>query len=176
VRPGAETPAALPPHVEETVRAIAALHADHHRSASRLERFVSWLTALLATPLVIALMAVVVGGWILGNLIIQRMGGKPVDPPPFPYLEIVVSVLALATTVLILAVQRRDDALTERRDQLTLQLAILTEQKISRVLALMGAAEQDAESASMAEPADPGLVLEEIRRTHDEAESPASGC
>ena len=40
----AETPI-LPAHIEDTVQAIAKLHADHHLEAGKLQRFVERLRA-----------------------------------------------------------------------------------------------------------------------------------
>jgi len=51
-------------HVEHTVRSIARLRAEHHESASRLQRFLALLTGGLARPcsLVIVLIGVIL--WI----------------------------------------------------------------------------------------------------------------
>jgi hypothetical protein len=40
----------LPAHIEETVRSLAQLHADHHQNATPHERAVARTTTLLAHP------------------------------------------------------------------------------------------------------------------------------
>ncbi len=71
--------------------------------------------------------------------------------------------------------------LAERRDQLTLQLAILADKKTAKVIELLEEMRRDApaiadradpESDEMAKPADPAEVLAAIdRRTPDKSES-----
>jgi uncharacterized membrane protein len=74
--------------------------------------------------------------------------------------------------VLILATQRREDQLTQRREQLTLELAILSEQKTAKIIQLLEESRRDnpqmhdrhdPEAEAMAQPADPGSVLAAIR-------------
>jgi hypothetical protein len=40
----------LPAHIEETIRSIARLHAEHHQNATPLQRAVDRITALLGSP------------------------------------------------------------------------------------------------------------------------------
>ena len=48
-----------------------------------------------------------------------------------------MGLLALYVTVLILTTQRRDDQLASYREQLTLELAILGEQKSAKIISLL---------------------------------------
>jgi uncharacterized membrane protein len=68
---------------------------------------------------------------------------------------------------------------TQRREQLTLELAILIEQKTAKIIQLLDESRRDnpqvhdrhdPEAEAMAQPADPGSVLVAIRETHVEAE------
>ena len=43
-------PPLLPAHIEETIRSIARLHAEHHQSTTPLQRAVDRITALLGRP------------------------------------------------------------------------------------------------------------------------------
>ncbi len=52
----ADTPI-LPAHIEDTVQAIAKLHADHHSSAGTLQHLVERLTAWIGRPAFLALMS-----------------------------------------------------------------------------------------------------------------------
>ena len=122
-------PPILPIHIEETIRAIAKLQAEHHGSATPQQRAVHRLTDLLGRPLFLAILAVAVGGWIAANLISIACGRSPVDPPPFAWLNVAVSLVSLFMVVLILGAQRHEDQLTQHRELLTLELAILSEQK-----------------------------------------------
>ena len=105
-----------------------------------------------------------------------QSGGQPWDPPPFPWLSEAVSLVALYTTVLILATQRHDDLLAAHREQLTLELAILSEQKSAKIIQLLEEMRRDSphlvnrtdhEAQAMSTPADPQSVLDALRETHD---------
>jgi uncharacterized membrane protein len=169
----------LPAHVEQTVQSLAQLHADHHQNATPHERAVARKTALLAHPWFIGVLAIVVAAWMTLNLLAAPLGYSALDPPPFSWLETAVSLASLYMVVLILATQRREDQLSQRREQLTLELAILTEQKTAKIIQLLEESRRDnpqvqnrhdPEAEAMAHPADPGSVLVAIRETHAKAE------
>ncbi len=115
----------IPPHVEETVAAIVQLHTEHQNQAGSGRRFVSRATAFVSRPRTLAVVTVLIAGWIAINSAIAFEGGAPPDPFPFPFLATVLQALALYLASMILIVQRHDDELSARRDQLTLELAIL---------------------------------------------------
>src|SRR5262249_31327454 len=107
--------AKLPAHIEQTVRSLAELHADHHQNATLYERTVAGATRLLAHPRFIGGLAIVVAAWITLNLVAAPLGYGALDPPPFPWLEGAISLASLYIVVLILATQRREDQLAQRR-------------------------------------------------------------
>ena len=120
----------LPAHIETTVAAIARLHAEHHKRATPFQRFTEGLTARAGKTSFVILLTAVVAGWIMINLLIRLNGGHPFDEPPFVWLELFVSLAALYMTTLILSTQRRDDELASHREQLALELAMLSDQKL----------------------------------------------
>ena len=83
--------------------------------------------------------------------------------------------MSLYMVVLILATQRREDQLAQRRELLILELAILSEQKTAKVIQLLEESRRDnplirnrldPEAETMAQPADPQSVLDAIKETH----------
>ena len=80
----------LPAHIEETVRAIADLHADHHRQASDLQRTVDRLTALVGQPRFIMGLTAAVLLWTGGNVALQVLKLPAADPPPFAWLALLI--------------------------------------------------------------------------------------
>ncbi len=79
-------------------------------------------------------------------------------------------------TVLILVTQRREDQLASHREQLTLELGILSEQKAAKIIELLEELRRDMphvrdrvdeEAVAMSAPADPEAVLNAIKETHD---------
>ena len=85
-----------------------------------------------------------------------------------------LGLLALYVTVLILTTQRREDQLAGYREQLTLELAILSEQKSAKIIALLEEMRRDSssltnrvdeEAVAMAVAADPQAVLDAIKES-----------
>ena len=171
-------PAILPIHIEETIQSIARLHAEHRANATQHQRVVDRITSLLGRPVFIAALTVVVVGWASLNGLAFALGYRALDPPPFPWLAGAASLGSLYLVVLILTNQRRDDRLTQRRELLNLELAILSEQKTAKVIALLEELRRDSplvrnrvdELADvMARPADPQSVIDAIQETRSEA-------
>ena len=169
----------LPAHIEDTIRSIAQLHAEHHQEATPLQRLIDRLTALAGRPSFISALTCVIVLWLGGNVLELGLGHAAIDPPPFAWLGGAVGLGALYIALLILTTQRRADKLAQHREQLTLELAILNEQKTAKVIALLEEMRRDnpnlrdridREAASMAIPADPQAVLEAIKTSHAEAE------
>ena len=172
----------LPGHVEATVQTIAELHAEHERRASHTQRWLDRLTARAGSPRFLGAMTLVSLVWLLINLAMERAGVPPFDAPPFPWLNDAATLIALLATLLILTTQRRADELATRRDQLTLQLAIVNEQKSAKIIALLEELRRDdprvrdradAEAEEMSHPADAKSVLDAIRSTSDVGPSAA---
>lgn len=172
-------PPILPAHVEETIRSITQLHAEHHEKATPLQRTVDRMTSLLGHPRVLGVLTLSVVGWIGFNLLTAALGYRPIDPPPFAWLSSAVSLVSLYIVVLILATQRREDQLAQHHSMLTLELAILSEQKTAKVIQLLEETRRDnpllrnridQEADAMALPADPQSVLDAIKETHAKAE------
>lgn len=175
----------LPPHIEETIRLVARLHAEHQQDATPLQRAVDYLTALFGRPRFIGVLTVIVAGWICFNLLAVVLGYRPIDPPPFSWLAGAVSLVSLYMVVLLLVTQRREDQLARHREQLILELAILSEQKTTKVIQLLEESRRDnplihnrvdKEADAMARPADPQSVIDAIKATPAEAEPIAASA
>ncbi len=167
----------LPAHIEETVRAIAELHAQHHRRATPVQRVVDRLTRFVGRPKFVGWLTLVIIIWVTLNVVVQLSGGRPIDPAPFAYLQDAGELIALYITVLILVTQRREDQLAEAREQLTLELAILGEQKNAKIISLLEELRRDnplipnrldPEAEALSTPADPQAVLDAIQETHED--------
>jgi uncharacterized membrane protein len=165
----------IPSHVEETVNAIANWHTAHYREAPRVQRFVSYATDWIARPRLFGTLGIGVAAWLAFNVVIEATGAKAPDPFPFPLLSMMVSTVALFVTTMVLIAQRHDDQLATRREQLTLELAILAERKSAKIIALLEQFRRDDPHQSnlpdevaqaLSEPADPNLVLEAIEAAH----------
>jgi uncharacterized membrane protein len=95
-----------------------------------------------------------------------------------------ISLSALYMTTLILITQRREDELASHREQLILELGILSEQKSAKIIELLEELRRDApdlrnrvdpEATAMSMAADPQEVLNAIKETHEETKANVQG-
>jgi uncharacterized membrane protein len=77
------------------------------------------------------------GIWVLINLGI--FGNKPFDPYPFGLLTMVVSLEAIFLATFVLISQNRLSAEADRRADLDLQIGLLTEYELTRVIKMLDA-------------------------------------
>jgi uncharacterized membrane protein len=100
------------------------------------------------------------------------------DAAPFPWLQNIVTLSALVTTVLVLTTQNRQAKLVEQRRHLDLQITLLTERKVSKVIELMENLRRDLpsvknlhdpEAQAMKELIDPHTALATLNQTLKEA-------
>jgi uncharacterized membrane protein len=157
----------------ETHRAISRLYSEHRERAARLERDAARLTRFIGRPSFLIGIGLAVLVWVAANGLAALGGWHPIDPPPFGLLQSVASVAALFVTVLILSTQRREDELADRREQLTLRLAILGEQKTAKIIALLEELRRDSptlhnredhQARAMSEASGPQSVLDATER------------
>jgi uncharacterized membrane protein len=167
-----DTTSTTPEHIDETIAAIARLHAEHEGAATGHQRFLNRAAALISRPWVITALTIVVAGWIGLNLALEATSRPVIDPPPFQWLQGAVSLLALYLVVLIVGAQQHDDRLMHNRDMLNLELAILSEQKTAKVIQLLEEFRRDTpnvhdrvdtQADAMAQPSDPRTVLEALK-------------
>lgn len=57
----------LPAHIEDTVQAIAKLHAEHYRQVTPLQRTIEQMTARAGRPRFVAIVTVLMLGWVALN-------------------------------------------------------------------------------------------------------------
>jgi uncharacterized membrane protein len=167
----------LPSHIAETVDAVAQIHSDHHLKRTAMEIFMDDWTARLARPAVLAAVICGVALWIAFNLLAPLAGYAIIDEPPFPWLFEALTLLGVVMGILILSTQRRADQLAELREQMTLELASVTERKVAKVIELIEELRRDSptlknrtdhEARQMSERTSPGEVLIAIKDSHEE--------
>src|ERR1700712_5610068 len=78
-----ELPAGVPPHIAETIRAVALLHAEHHRKSTFSERIADRATAFVGRPIFLLILVFAAAAWIGVNLLAGRAAP---DRPPFAWL------------------------------------------------------------------------------------------
>jgi uncharacterized membrane protein len=171
----------LPPHIERTIDTIAEMQKAHHRRATPSQVGVARMMSLVARPRFVGITTVVFVLWIGINGFVKLAGYAPPDPPPFSYIQAVTGIAGVYITLLILITQRHENQLSEARDQLTLQLAILNEQKSAKIISLLEEMRRDLpglpnrpdpEAEQLSMPADTQAVSEALRTNTTPVEEP----
>ena len=154
------------------------LRAAHHDETSTLQKAVDRVTASVGWPGFAAVAAAAMSGWVGINLWLVHAGVAPLDPPPFADLQSALAVGGFLMVALVLTTQRREDQLAGHRAQMILELSVLTDQKISKVIELLEESRRDnpslrdradGEAAAMSTPADTRAVLEAIKDVQPES-------
>jgi uncharacterized membrane protein len=127
----------LPARVSENIEALESYYAGMERRAGPAQRLLERFSRAIGRPWFLGLIAIVVSVWIGYNLLAPGMGLKNFDPVPFPVLQGLLSLSALLITTVVLIGQNRLAQLEHQREQLELQVNILTEQKTTKLLHLL---------------------------------------
>jgi uncharacterized membrane protein len=152
--------------------ATGVLRRNHERETSRLQRGVDRVTAVVGWPGFTPLLVVSGAVWMAANLLADLVGRAPWDPAPFPGLQGTFGGAALLVSALVLTTQRREAELSSHRQQLILELNILHDQRLAKIIDLIEEARRDNPmiptrpdevATALSQPVDPHAVLEAIK-------------
>lgn len=102
---------------------------------SNAQRRVERVGSFLGRPsYLIALLALIML-WVGVNSMIRASARW--DPPPFELLDGVMTLISLVTTTIVLIAQNRMAKLEQQHTHLGLQVALLTEQKVTKLIKLL---------------------------------------
>jgi uncharacterized membrane protein len=158
----------------DNVETLAALHAHAQRKVSEHQRRIERVTAQVGRPRTFYLLLGFTAFWIAANLVLPILGGRALDPPPFTWLQGVVGFVALLMTTTVLITQNRQTSHAEQRAQIDLQVNLMAEQKVAKLIALMEELRRDLPSVrdrvdrvaeTMKEPVDPQALLSALEQT-----------
>jgi uncharacterized membrane protein len=122
---------------------MALVRAEHKQETSTLQRGVDRLTALVGLLGFVAVLTTAIVLWIATNVLAGIIGLKPIDPPPFVWLQDAITTGALYVATLILTTQRREEKLSSQHEQLLLELAIANDEKSSKIIELLEESRRD---------------------------------
>ena len=164
--------------LDRDIETIVAMRLRAERKVSRHQRFIERVSNTLGQPGAVYSIILLAALWIAGNMMHDQLGLYSFDRPPFPWLQGLVSLCALLMTVVVLTAQNRQAKMTEQRRHLDLQITLLTERKVSKVIELLEelrhdlptvANRLDPEAQVMQEPIDPHTALSALNETLKEA-------
>jgi uncharacterized membrane protein len=162
-------------------QATALLRAEHDNTTSTFQRAAGRITHLAGLPWFIAFLTIGILGWMGANIGAGMLGLPHPDPPPFVWLQGAISTGALYMAALILTTQRSQDRLATHRENLALELAIIADQKVAKIIELLEELRRDSPAIAdrsdnmartMAKPTDPQVVLQAIKTDGQETPPP----
>lgn len=128
---------ALSDHIVENIESVVALQRREWEATTASQRHLERICRFVGRPgYLVGLLALVVV-WIGINSLAPRFGFASIDPPPFVWLDALLTLVALLTTTVILITQNRQTKLEQQRAHLDLQVNLLTEQKVTKLIHLL---------------------------------------
>jgi len=124
------------PILARNVAAVAQLEAADRARQSSAEHFSDTIARVAGTPWFAWLHVVWFAAWVAWNAGFVP-GWHPIDPFPFSFLTLVVSLEAIFLSIFVLISQNNLTRLSERRAHLDLQINLLAEQESTKTLALL---------------------------------------
>jgi uncharacterized membrane protein len=131
------TGTALPEPIHQNISDIVELHEKELSRLTPAQRRLEAISRRIAQPGYLVGILLVSVAWVLANLGAARLGFAPLDAPPFSWLQGFLTLTALLTASIVLIGQSRQTRLTEQRAHLDLQINLLTEQKVTKLIHLL---------------------------------------
>lgn len=167
---------ALPTAARENIDVVKGFDQAQDEEVSPARGLIERISTIFGSPAYFASVIAFVFGWVAVNLWGMHAGWRHIDEPPFFWLQGIVSSNALLLTVAVLIRQSRMAELAEHRAHLDLQINLLTEQKVSKLLELVneiaranGAVASTSDAAlDLETPANAKALLNAIKETRAE--------
>jgi uncharacterized membrane protein len=167
----APAPTTLSDHISDNVDGVVALQRRETDALSPAQRRLERVGRFVGRPNYLVGVLLTATLWVAFNLTAPYLGFRPFDEPPFAWLDLLLTFVALITTTVVLIGQNRQTKLEQRRAHLDLQVNLLTEQKVSKLIHLLEELRRDlpmvkdrhdAQASALQERADTGRVLSAI--------------
>ena len=128
--------APLSSSAKKNIEAIALVEQQLHERRSRVEKIGNWIAGFFGSLWFITAHAVFFAFWIVLNVRLLP-GVEPFDPYPFPFLGFIVGVEFIFLTTFVLMNQNLQSKRQEQWGHLTLQVALLTEQEVTKNMQML---------------------------------------
>lgn len=163
---------------EQNVQAIVDLERAAKANMSRSQRWAQAIASFCGTMSFFYVHVALFAAWILFN---SLPAGPAIDPFPYTFLTLMVSLEAIFLSTFILISQNEESRLTERRNALDLQINLLTEQENTKMLRMLAAiakkvgveVDDDPALAALEQATQPEKLAQQIdRASGGDAETP----
>jgi len=127
----------VPAHVDQNIRTITELRHEVERRTSRQQRAVDNATRCIGRPTTLYALAGLVVSWVAYNVWAPGFACPQLDSPPFFWLQGALALYAAFVGTMVLTTQNRQNRESEQRAMLELQVNLMSEQKTTKLIALM---------------------------------------
>jgi len=167
----------LPSSAKENLEVLSQFKDREEAQISGLQLAIERVSRFFGSPAYFAFAVAFIAMWIAVNMWGARHGWRHVDSPPFFLLQGLVSCNALLLTVAVLIRQNRMAQVAEHRAHLDLQINLLTEQKVTKLLQMMAEPRRDLatphgppddEASELTKPADTHALMHAIKAKQTE--------
>jgi len=130
-------PTTLSDHISDNVDGVLALQRRETDALSAAQRRLERVGRFVGRPNYLVGVLLTATLWVVFNVTAPYIGVRPFDEAPFPWLDLLLTFVALVTTTVVLVGQNRQAKVEQRRAHLDLQVNLLTEQKVSKLIHLL---------------------------------------
>ena len=169
----------LPSSTKENLQLLETFHEGEEAQISGVQLIIEKISAFFGSPAYFAFAVAFIVLWVIINSYGAHHGWRHVDAPPFSWLQGLVSSNELLLTVAVLIRQNRMAEVADHRSHLDLQINLLTEQKVTKILQLVDELQRgltalrgrpDSEVEEMSKPADAHALMHAIKQKKGERE------
>jgi uncharacterized membrane protein len=174
--PPSETPAQaaeLSPTAKDNLELVTTFKDGEDAQISGMQVLIERVSTFFGSPAYFTCAVAFIILWAAANGWAVHAGRHPLDAPPFFWLQGMVSSNALLLTVGVLIRQNRMARAAEHRAHLDLQINLLSEQKVTKILRIVDElqreltalrARPDSEVEEMSKPADAHAMMHAIKQ------------
>jgi uncharacterized membrane protein len=169
--------ASLPSSAKENLELLTRFQDGEEARISGLQLTIEHVSRFFGSPAYFAFSVAFIVGWIAVNVFGMHEHWRHVDVAPFFWLQGLMCSNALLLTVAVLIRQDRMVRMAEHRAHLDLQINLLTEQKVTKVLQLIDELRRDLtelrsrpddEVTEMSKPADTHALMHAIKEKQED--------
>lgn len=166
------TPSQAAAITQKNVETVAKMHRDAEARRTIGEKVADGFARAIGSWTFIITQSVLLTAWVVANVVHAI---KPWDPYPFILLNLALSFQAAYASPIIMMSQNRQAKLSDERNHLALQIALLAEQEDTETLLLLRKIcgrlhipHENEVTQGLAEATDPNLLIDQIKRAQAE--------
>jgi uncharacterized membrane protein len=157
---------------QKNVETVAKIHRDAEAKRTLGQRVADGFARAIGSWVFIITQSILLSAWVIANVVHLV---KPWDPYPFILLNLALSFQAAYASPIIMMSQNRQAKLSDERNHLALQIALLAEQEDTETLLLLrkicthlNISHENADNEGLAESTDPNLLIDQIKKAAGE--------